>query len=159
MTVPTTTGDRSDDAEQERRLYGTTRPYKVQRRFDGLGMGAEYMREYGLGLFRLGVLWRFMRYVSTPSYPQTDAKLTTAVCIPVSTPRSPKVSQSSSLRARSRHYTHSLCGSHTTSYDAPSLCVNWTCPARTDQDVAALQTRSAPSTRPSHTTDAWCVSR
>ena len=62
-------GDRSDDAEQKRRLPGITRPYKVQRKLDELGIGAEYMRENGLGLFRLGALWRLMRHVSTPSFP------------------------------------------------------------------------------------------
>ena len=56
-------GDRSDDAEQKRRLHGTTRPYKVQHELDELGIGAEYMRENDLGLFRLGALWRLMRYV------------------------------------------------------------------------------------------------
>jgi hypothetical protein len=56
--------DRSDDTEQKRRLHGTTRPYKVQHKLDELGIGAEYMRESGLGLFRLGALWRLMRCVS-----------------------------------------------------------------------------------------------
>ena len=58
-----------EDAEQKRKkrqLRGFTRPYKVQRKLDELGINAEYMRESGLGLFRLGALWRLMRYVRPP---------------------------------------------------------------------------------------------
>ena len=54
----------TDDAEQKRRLHGPTRPYRVQRKLDELGIDAEYMRANGLGLFRLGALWRLMRCVS-----------------------------------------------------------------------------------------------
>ena len=61
-------GDQSDDIEQKRKVPGTTRPYKVQRKLDELGIGAEYMRENGLGLFRLAALWRLMRCVLPPSY-------------------------------------------------------------------------------------------
>lgn len=61
--------DTDEDAEQTRRQphpHGMTRPYKVQRTLDELGVNAEYMRENGLGLFRLGALWRLMRCVSSP---------------------------------------------------------------------------------------------
>jgi hypothetical protein len=58
-----------DDAEQKRRLHGTTRPYKVQRELDELGIDAEYTRENDLGLFRLGALWRLMRCVFFPFVP------------------------------------------------------------------------------------------
>ncbi|KAI9430350.1 hypothetical protein H4582DRAFT_1818772, partial [Lactarius indigo] len=64
------TPDTDGDAEQKRRgrhPHGMTRPYKVQRKLDELGIDAEYMRENGLGLFRLGALWRFMRL-----YPRLD---------------------------------------------------------------------------------------
>ncbi|KAH9050382.1 hypothetical protein EDB83DRAFT_2676752 [Lactarius deliciosus] len=62
--------DTDEDAEQkrrERRPHGITRPYKVQRKLDELGIDAQYMRENGLGLFRLGALWRLMRM-----YPRLD---------------------------------------------------------------------------------------
>ncbi|KAF8274632.1 hypothetical protein EI94DRAFT_1793925 [Lactarius quietus] len=61
-----------DEDEQKRNLHGATRPYKVQRKLDELGIGAEYMRENGLGIFRLGALWRLMRLYPRldPSYPQ-----------------------------------------------------------------------------------------
>ena len=44
---------------------GHTRPYKIQRKFELLGIGADYMRENGSGLFHLGVLGRLMRCVSS----------------------------------------------------------------------------------------------
>ena len=94
------------------------------------------MRENCLGLFRLGALWRLMRCVSTPSNPPIDAKLTTADCIPVLTPRSPRASRSSSLQVRSRNYTHSSFSSHAISYSAPSLWRTRLCAASTSQDVA-----------------------
>ncbi|KAH9164659.1 hypothetical protein EDB89DRAFT_2077804 [Lactarius sanguifluus] len=62
--------DSDEGAEQKRRgrrPHGITRPYKVQRELDELGIDAEYMRENGLGLFRLGALWRLMRM-----YPRLD---------------------------------------------------------------------------------------
>ncbi|KAH8984357.1 hypothetical protein EDB86DRAFT_149961 [Lactarius hatsudake] len=62
--------DTDEDAEQKRRgrrPHGITRPYKVQRKLDELGIDAQYMQENGLGLFRLGALWRLMRM-----YPRLD---------------------------------------------------------------------------------------
>ncbi|KAH8987427.1 hypothetical protein EDB92DRAFT_1778038, partial [Lactarius akahatsu] len=62
--------DTDEDAEQKRRgrrPHGITRPYKVQCKLDELGIDAKYMRENGLGLFRLGALWRLMRM-----YPRLD---------------------------------------------------------------------------------------
>lgn len=62
--------DTDEDAEQKRRgrrPHGITRPYKVQRKLDELGIDAKYMQENGLGLFRLGALWRLMRM-----YPRLD---------------------------------------------------------------------------------------
>ncbi len=59
--------DTDEDAEQKRRRqlpHGITHPYKVQRKLDELGIDAEYMLENGLGLFRLGALWRLMRCAS-----------------------------------------------------------------------------------------------
>ena len=42
---------------------GNTRPYKIQHEFERLGIGADFLRENGLGLFHLGALGRLMRYV------------------------------------------------------------------------------------------------
>jgi hypothetical protein len=44
---------------------GGTRPYKIQREFERLGIGADYLRENGLGLFHLGALGHLMRCVSS----------------------------------------------------------------------------------------------
>ena len=159
---PPSVDNSTDNAEQKRRLQGTMRPYKVQRKLNELGIGPWYMRENALGklgLFRLGVLWRLMRYVSTPSSHQIDAKLTTADCIPISTPRGPKKSRSSSLQVRFRHYT--LRRAVRTRYRTvrPHFARTRLCAAWTGQDLAPRQTRSAPSTRPSRTTKARCVSR
>ncbi|KAH9052287.1 hypothetical protein EDB87DRAFT_1692445 [Lactarius vividus] len=65
--------DTDEDAEQKRLLHGITRPYKVQRKLDELGINAKYMRENGLGLFRLGALWRPHAVRLTLSmYPRLD---------------------------------------------------------------------------------------
>ena len=45
-------------------VRGNTRPYKIQREFERLGIRADYLRENGLGLFHLGALGRLMRCVS-----------------------------------------------------------------------------------------------
>ena len=42
---------------------GNTRPYKIQRELERLGIGPDYLRENGLGLFHLGALGRLMRCV------------------------------------------------------------------------------------------------
>ena len=43
---------------------GDTRPYKMQHEFERLGIGADYLRTNGLGLFHLGALGRLMRCVT-----------------------------------------------------------------------------------------------
>jgi hypothetical protein len=44
-------------------VRGDTLPYNIQREIEGLGIGADYLRENDLGLFHLGVLGRLMRCV------------------------------------------------------------------------------------------------
>ena len=47
-----------DDPNPKQLESGHTRPYKIRREFDWFKIGAEYLRENGLGLFHLGVLGR-----------------------------------------------------------------------------------------------------
>jgi hypothetical protein len=58
-------GDYGQDlnSNPEQPVRGRTRPYKIQREFQRLEIGADYLRENGLGLFHLGALGRFMRCV------------------------------------------------------------------------------------------------
>ena len=55
----------SEDPNPKQLVRGNTRPYKIQRDFERLGIGADYLRENGLGLFHLGVVGRLMRCVSS----------------------------------------------------------------------------------------------
>jgi len=57
-----------EDPNPMRPERGGTRPYKIQREFERLGIGVDYWRENGLGLFHLGALGRLMRL-----YPRLDA--------------------------------------------------------------------------------------
>jgi hypothetical protein len=43
---------------------GNTRPYKIQHEFERVGIGADFLRENGLGLFHLGALGRLMGCVA-----------------------------------------------------------------------------------------------
>jgi hypothetical protein len=54
-----------DDPNPERPERGGTRPYKIQRELERLGIGADYLRENDLGLFHFGALGRLMRCVSS----------------------------------------------------------------------------------------------
>jgi hypothetical protein len=54
-----------ENPNPEQPVRGRTRPYKMQREFERLGIGADYLRENGLGLFHLGALGRLMRCVSS----------------------------------------------------------------------------------------------
>jgi len=58
---------KDEDENVKRRARGDTRPYKMQRELERLGIGAEYLRANGLGLFHLGALGRLMRCVLCPS--------------------------------------------------------------------------------------------
>ena len=58
-------GDDGDDPNPKRPERGGTRPYKIQREFDRLEIGADYLRENDLGLFHFGALGRLMRCVSS----------------------------------------------------------------------------------------------
>ncbi len=42
---------------------GDTRPYKIQRELERLGIDAEYLRANGMDLFHLGALGRLMQCV------------------------------------------------------------------------------------------------
>jgi hypothetical protein len=44
-------------------MRGDTRPYRIQRELERLGIGADYLRANGMGLFHLGALGRLMRCV------------------------------------------------------------------------------------------------
>jgi len=44
-------------------VRGDTRPYKIQRELERLGIGADYLRGNGMGLFHLSALGRLMRCV------------------------------------------------------------------------------------------------
>jgi hypothetical protein len=55
--------DDGEDPNSKQPERGHTRPYKIQREFERLGIGADYLRENGLGLFHLGALGRLMRCV------------------------------------------------------------------------------------------------
>jgi hypothetical protein len=66
---PKPRGDDNDTTDGEnpnpkQPVRGNTRPYRVQREFEQLGIGAHHLRENGLGLFHLGALGRLMRCVS-----------------------------------------------------------------------------------------------
>jgi hypothetical protein len=54
-----------ENLNPEQPVRGRTRPYKIQREFERLGIGTDYLRENGLGLFHLGALGRLMRCVSS----------------------------------------------------------------------------------------------
>ena len=59
MEVATAHG--AGDGENPKQLvHSRTRPYKIQREFEQLGIGADYLHENGLGLFHLSVLGRLM---------------------------------------------------------------------------------------------------
>ena len=67
--LPHTSDDDGEDPNPNpnRPERGDTRPYKIQSEFEQLGIGADYMRENGLGLFHLGALGRLMRCVFVSS--------------------------------------------------------------------------------------------
>jgi hypothetical protein len=57
-----------DDSEDEtgnpkQPARGNTRPYKIQRELERLGIGADYLHENGMGLFHLSALGCLMRCV------------------------------------------------------------------------------------------------
>ncbi|KAI0290354.1 hypothetical protein BC826DRAFT_1187348 [Russula brevipes] len=58
----------SDSENPKQPARGDTRPYKIQRELERLGIGADYLRANGLDLFHLGALGRLMRL-----YPRLDA--------------------------------------------------------------------------------------
>ncbi|KAI0246289.1 hypothetical protein BJV78DRAFT_1356255 [Lactifluus subvellereus] len=58
-----------EQKQKQQHTPGETRPYKIQRELEQLGIGADYLRENGLGLFHLGALGRLMRL-----YPRLDAE-------------------------------------------------------------------------------------
>jgi hypothetical protein len=59
-------GDDDDDVEKnsKQRVRGHTRPYRVQRDLERLGIGADYLCANGMDMFHLGALGRLMRCVS-----------------------------------------------------------------------------------------------
>jgi hypothetical protein len=65
---------------------GDTRPYKIQHEFERLGIGADYLRTNGLGLFHLGALGRLMRCVTFAAWSSWPLKLMVPLlctgCIP-----------------------------------------------------------------------------
>ena len=61
--------DNADEAgNPKQHVRGDTRPYKIQRELERLGIGADYLHENGMGLFHLSALGRLMRCV-LPSPP------------------------------------------------------------------------------------------
>ena len=58
-------GHAGEDSNTKQPERGHTLPYKLQREFEELEIGADYLRENGLGLFHLGALGRLMRCVSS----------------------------------------------------------------------------------------------
>ena len=73
---------------------GHTRPYKIQRDFERLKIGTDYLRENGLGLFHLSALGRLMGCVSLVCVvqPAPDVGLCCILgCIPAWTHRSPRI--------------------------------------------------------------------
>ena len=88
--------DSGDDPNSKRPVRGYTRPYRIQSEFERLGIGADYLRENGLGLFHLGALGRLMQCVLSVWIVQvaTDGvffKIVFQGCIPVWTHRSQRM--------------------------------------------------------------------
>src|SRR5712671_480537 len=54
---------RDGTGNPKRPARGDTRPYKIQRELERLGIDAEYLRANGMDLFHLGALGRLMRCV------------------------------------------------------------------------------------------------
>jgi hypothetical protein len=154
------TDDDADPGDDARRLHGTTRPYKVQRKLDELGIGAEYMRENGLGLFRLGALWRLMRCVShLPSHSTINGcsrPQTVSPPGPLAASRRHRV-HLGSYDPNTTHARRAVHARHHTTRPRPAR--TRLCAARTRQDVASRQARRTSPTRQTRTTDARCVSR
>jgi hypothetical protein len=65
--------DRDNDSDNEvgnlkRPVRGDTRPYKIQRELERLGIGVDYLRANNMDLFHLSALGRLMRYVFSLSW-------------------------------------------------------------------------------------------
>ena len=61
---PHVNNDSEDETGNPRQpVRGDTRPYKIQRELERLGIGADYLRGNGMGLFHLSALGRLMRCV------------------------------------------------------------------------------------------------
>jgi hypothetical protein len=83
-----------EDPNPKQLVRGHTRPYKIQHKFERFNIGADYLREEGLGLFHLGVLGRLMRCVSLVCVVQVATDVVfccTSGCIPAWTHRSPRI--------------------------------------------------------------------
>ena len=60
-------GDTDDETRNPKHhARGETRPEKIQRELERLGIDAEYLRANGMDLFHLGALGRLMRCVLSP---------------------------------------------------------------------------------------------
>jgi hypothetical protein len=84
------TGD-SENPNPEQPVRGRTQPYKIQREFERLGIGVDYLRENGLGLFHFAALGRLMRYVSSVCVVQIATNGCIPGCIPAWTHRGPRM--------------------------------------------------------------------
>jgi hypothetical protein len=69
---PHRNGD-SDSENPKQPARGDTRPYKIQRELERLGIGADYLHANGLDLFHLGALGRLMRCVSVCAFVFVEA--------------------------------------------------------------------------------------
>lgn len=129
-------GDDDDDDDElgnpERPVRGETRPYRIQRELERLGIGTNYLRENGMDLFHLSALGRLMQYVLSLFRGESSAADVELFirrgldCTPAWTRRDLKASQSPSQPRPFRCYRRSSRSSRAASYGARSRCASST---------------------------------
>jgi len=131
-------GDKDSNNEvgnPKRPVRGDTRPYKIQRELERLGVRAHYLRANGMDLFHLSALGRLMQYVLSLSRGGSGKSSAADMvlfrrrgpdCTPAWTRRGLKASQIPSQPKQSRCYRRSSRSSRATSYGAQSRCANST---------------------------------
>ena len=93
--------EESGGGQKQQNTPGETRPYKIQRELEELGIDVEYLRENGLDLFHLGALGRLMRCV--PSCLGCWQLLMTMLGIPIYGQAVPPPGRVASRRGRRVH--------------------------------------------------------